>query len=263
MSVLYLAAAHLHRSSTARKALSSPIPAAPTSPAQPGVCSQPGISDTAVLPAAQGAAGRVSGPDQCAALPFLWVRHTLHCVQDEPGNGIRAAALPHPCSVPPGHVSEPLLENGAPQTHHCQLFHQAAGPQLSEDPNELKQSSVCPQRVCQAWLGEEGSVWNSFLPLSPSHLPLNCQQKHCLQPEAELHQAAWGKAGQHPGKPQVTGLVLGAPDSKAPLDSVLSLAQRSSILSIPLCAPSFLSLLQPWQCQCCLGDMFCSDTNIS
>lgn len=73
--------------------------------------------------------------------------------------------------------------------HCCQLFHQAAGPLLSEDLNELKQSTICPQSVCQAWLGEEGRVWNSFLPLSTSYVPLNCQQNHCLQPEAELHQA--------------------------------------------------------------------------
>lgn len=126
---------------------------------------------------------------QCAALPFFWGRHVLHSVQDEPGDAIRGAALPCPCSVSPGHVSEPFLENGACKTHCCQLFHQAAGPLLSEDPNELKQSTVCPQSVCQAWLGEEGRVWNSFLPLSTSYVPLNCQQNHCLQPEAELHQA--------------------------------------------------------------------------
>lgn len=74
MSALYLAAAHLHRSSTARKSLSSPIPAAPTSQCQrrgaigswsppralhslPGVCCPARISGAAVLPAAQGAAG--------------------------------------------------------------------------------------------------------------------------------------------------------------------------------------------------------------
>lgn len=74
MSALYLAAAHLHRSSTARKSLSSPIPAAPTSQCQqrgaigswsppralhslPGVCCPARISGAAVMPAAQGAAG--------------------------------------------------------------------------------------------------------------------------------------------------------------------------------------------------------------
>lgn len=74
MSALYLAAAHLHRSSTARKSLSSPIPAAPTSQCQrrgaigswsppralhslPGVCCPARISGAAVLPAAQGTAG--------------------------------------------------------------------------------------------------------------------------------------------------------------------------------------------------------------
>lgn len=130
---------------------------------------QSGISGiSAVLPAAQRAAGRVLAslwPSPMCSSP-LFLGQALHSTQHEPGNGIRGAALPHPCSVSPGHVSEPFLENGARRTHHCQLFHQAAGPLLSEDPNKLKQSTICPQSVCQAWLGEEGRVWNSFLPLS-------------------------------------------------------------------------------------------------
>lgn len=94
MSALYLAAAHLHRSSTDRKSLSSPIPAAPTSQCQqrgctgswsppgalhslPAVCCPARISGTAVLPAAQGASSRL-----CTGWPL-----TLASVQLSPFSG--------------------------------------------------------------------------------------------------------------------------------------------------------------------------------